>query len=763
MKRFVFAIFLLVNFIAHGQKVALVFSGGGAKGLAHVGVLKALEDNDIPIDYIVGTSMGGVIGGCYAAGLSPDQIEQIVLSEEFLRWINGLPERGYNYYYHQSEENPNFLKLNLALDSTFNIQLNTTLASDVSLNFALAEKMAQASAISRDNFDSLFIPFRVVASDVFTQNQIIISKGLLNDALRATQTVPFFYTPIRVEGKYLFDGGIYNNFPVDIATKEFHPDVVIGSNVSTKIYEDYPFDDDEKLISNSLLYMLLDKSNPGDIPENGVYIQPNLSVYSAFDFSKVRSLIDSGYAQTIRQMDDIKQKISERRTCESVMEKRNQFTNKSFPMVFEGLSFKGYNSKQRKYIRRVFHMSEHNPKPKYFNQIKRGYFRLVSENYFGNAYPNILYNRDTERFQLQLTRRSQKNFQVDFGGVISTRDISNIFLGFNYFNFGNKLIHIYTGFQTGNFYKSAVIRTRVDLPYQFYIEPEIIFNGWDYLEGNDLLQQISPTVLRRLDRRIGVNFGMPVRSKFRSSIGFHGVNNVDRYGNNNYFISTDTLDELYLRGYKVDFNFSRSDLNRKQYPSEGKAFSLTANYFNLREHFVPGNTSVETQDVRLTHQWFKLKLSAEQYFKSGWFSPGYFIEGVLSNQPFFKNYTGTIINAPAFLPLQDSRTLMLQNFRSFKYVAGGARMVFALQKRLDLRLEGYLFKPFEYLQKGSNQETITTSAINKIFFTSSAGLVLHSPIGPLSLSVNYYDDKENQLGVLLHLGFLLYNKHALDQ
>ncbi len=281
-----------------------------AKGLAHVGVLKALEENGIPIDYIVGTSMGGIIGGCYAAGMSPDQIEQMVLSADFLRWINGLPETGYNYYYHQSDETPQFLKLNLALDSTLNFRFNSSIASDVSLNFALTEKMAQASAISKNNFDSLFVPLRVVAADIFTQQEVVISKGLLSDALRATQTVPFFYNPVRVDGKYLFDGGVYNNFPVDIAAREFKPDVIIGVNVSSKVYDEYPYDNDDKLISRSLLLLLLDKSDPSQMSDQGIYIQPNLKGFTSFDFGSAKSLIDSGYVQTIRQLEEIKSKIA---------------------------------------------------------------------------------------------------------------------------------------------------------------------------------------------------------------------------------------------------------------------------------------------------------------------------------------------------------------------------------------------------------------------------------------------------------------------
>src|SRR5690606_26103677 len=118
MKRCLFTLCLTLLFLAcRAQKVGLVMSGGAAKGLAHIGVLKALEENEIPIDYVVGTSMGGIIAGCYAAGMSPDQIESIALSEQFLRYVNGLPEKGFNYYYHRSDDNPHFLKLNLSLDS----------------------------------------------------------------------------------------------------------------------------------------------------------------------------------------------------------------------------------------------------------------------------------------------------------------------------------------------------------------------------------------------------------------------------------------------------------------------------------------------------------------------------------------------------------------------------------------------------------------------------------------------------------------------
>jgi NTE family protein len=763
MKQLLTVFFFLFSVSLFGQRVGLVLSGGAAKGLAHVGVLKALEENDIPIDYIVGTSMGGIVGGIYASGISPHQIEEIVTSERFLRWVKGLPEEGYNYFYHKSNPDPGFLRLDLALDSTLNVQFNSSLASDVSLNFALTEQLAQASAIAKNDFDSLFVPLRVVAADIFTQQEVVLSKGLLSNALRATQTVPFFYNPIRVDGKYLFDGGVYNNFPVDVAKTEFEPDVIIGVNVSTKVFEDYPYEDDDHLISHSLIYMLLDKSDPRQVGEEGIFIQPDVSEFTSFSFDRARSLIDSGYVQTLRQIDEIKAKIKRRVTCDEVYGRRNEFNNKSYPFIFDGLSFQGFSEKQTKYINRVFGVNPNKPKSLYRRDISKGYFELVSEDYFSNVFPNILFDTTASKFLLHLSRRPQRNFLVDFGGVIATREISNIFLGLNYYYFNKSLSHFFTGFQTGSFYKNATVRVRIDNPFitKFYIEPSVSFSSWDYLTNEDLFQDIESTVLKRTDRHASVDFGWPVSDRFKMVLAFEGFNNTDRYSNNGGFVSTDILDELRLEGVKSSLSFSSNTLNRKQYASAGSALNLTATYFNLQENYKPGNTSTAESPASNYHQWLQIRFSGEQYFSKGFYRPGYFVEGVFSNQPTFENYLGTVINAPAFLPLQDSPTLLLENFRSFNYVAGGIRNIFTIRNKLDFRLEAYLFKPFDYLVN-VDQEVVVNSDFSKVYLAATAGLVHHSPIGPISFSVNYYDDAENQLGVLLHAGFLLYSRHSLQ-
>jgi len=742
--------------------VGLVFSGGAAKGLAHVGVLKALEENNIPIDYVTGTSMGGIVAGCYAAGMSPAQIEEIVTSKAFLDWVNGRFEDGNEYFYYKKENEPSFLKLNLSLDSTFNFLWNTSLANDLSLNFALAEKLAIPAAIAKNNFDSLFVPLRVVASDIFTQTQVVLDSGVLSDALRATQTVPFFYNPIKVGGKYLFDGGVYNNFPVDVIQKSFHPDVIIGCNVSSKVYTTYPYNEDEKLISRSLIYMLLDKSDPTRIPPSGVYLQPNLKEFSAFDFAKAKSLIDSGYAATMRKMPEIKAKILLRRSCEEVSEARNRFNDRAIPIQVNDIAFDGFDSGQQRYLTHFF---KNGKRPLYFRDIQRGYYKLVSDEYFNNVYPSFIFDPKDKSYRFKLARRKPNNFQVDFGGVIASRDISNIYLGVNYYSFGPVLTHTQINFATGDFYKSAQVKARFDFPYvgQFYLEPEGTFNSWNFLQGNELFgTKSTPTILDRVDRKYSVKLGVPVARQIKAYLQGAYIANADSYSNRTVLISTDTLDQLKLSGTRLGANISFNSLNRKQYASQGKAFSISLSYFNLLQEYKPGNTFTDRTSMRANQTWIQAKFNAEHYFRKGIYSSGYLFEGVLSNQPTFANYYGTIINAPAFNPLQDSRSLILQNFRAFNYVAGGWRNVFSIRKNLDFRLEAYAFKPLQSISQDNNQRAKVDQQIQQLYFVGMADLVMHSTVGPISLSLNYYDDKNHQLGVLLHVGFLLFNKTSLE-
>ena len=359
----------------------------------------------------------------------------------------------------------------------------------------------------------------------------------------------------------------------------------------------------------------------------------------------------------------------------------------------------------------------------------------------------------------------QKNFQVDFGGVVSNRNISSLFLGANYYYFNRLLTHTTVDVNVGSFYKSARIAARIDVPAfgRFYIEPEAVFNDWNFLNNRDLLSgSKSPTILRRADRSLGLNIGFPFSKDLKFSIHGAAVLNADKYSNRQTLISSDTLDVLRLNGWHSGLLLETNDLNRKQYANAGKHMFLKFDWFSVTEKFTPGNTDTTHVAGQNHVGWVRLKFSAEQYLRTGVYSSGYFVEGVISNQPTFTNYTGTIINAPGFNPMQDSRTLLLQKFRAFNYVAGGLRNIFSLRSNLDLRLEGYLFKPIAAIMQDEKQEARLNAELTKISFAGMAALVLHSTVGPVSLSFNYYDDEESRFGLLLHIGYLLFQKTSMD-
>ncbi|HWA33537.1 MAG TPA: hypothetical protein VG737_05385, partial [Cyclobacteriaceae bacterium] len=285
------------------------------------------------------------------------------------------------------------------------------------------------------------------------------------------------------------------------------------------------------------------------------------------------------------------------------------------------------------------------------------------------------------------------------------------------------------------------------------------------IEGTDIIvNKSSPTILERIDRKLGVNIGIPVGRQFKATAEAHFISNNDKYIDSDVLVSTDTLDELRLTGGRYGIHLSTNTLNRKQYASTGKAYYFAVDWFNLTEELTPGSTSkVKSAGVENQQRtWFRGSVILEQYFRKGIYSSGYYLHASFSNQPTFANYQGTIINAPGFFPLQDSRTILLTNFRAFNFVAGGMRNVFSIRKNLDFRLEGYLFKPLAAIKEGANQEPTLDDEITKIYFAGTAGLVMHSTVGPISLSVNYYDDPKAQLGVLLHLGFLLFNKTSME-
>ena len=223
---------LLLSLPAEAGTVGVVLSGGGAKGLYHIGVLEALEQNGIPIDCVAGTSMGSIIAAMYAAGYSPAEMRTIVSSGVVKEWVSGrIDPNRYMDYYRQLGGTPSFLsvRVNLGNPAGERVQFPTNLISSTQVDLALTELFAPATAASDGDFNRLMVPFLCVASDMNHRRPVVIRSGNLSEAVRSSMSIPLVFKPMAIDSMLLYDGGIFDNFPWKPLDAEFAPDLIVGS------------------------------------------------------------------------------------------------------------------------------------------------------------------------------------------------------------------------------------------------------------------------------------------------------------------------------------------------------------------------------------------------------------------------------------------------------------------------------------------------------------------------------------------------------
>ena len=273
-------------------RIGLVLSGGGARGAAHIGVLKVLDELHVPIDAIAGTSMGAVVGGLYATGFSAADIERIVGTLDWQDAFKDRPPRA-ELTFRRKQEDQNFLvKFPLGLRSG-NFLLPKGLIQGQKLNQTLRKLTLPVARIT--NFDQLPTPFRAVATDLETGDAVVMDHGDLTSAVRASLSAPGVFSPVEREGRVLVDGGLAENLPIDVA-RQMGVDVLIVVDVG------FPLLDRNKLnsaptISNQMLAILVRKDSDrqrATLTDRDVVIDPALGESSSFDFGIVSKAIRQG-------------------------------------------------------------------------------------------------------------------------------------------------------------------------------------------------------------------------------------------------------------------------------------------------------------------------------------------------------------------------------------------------------------------------------------------------------------------------------------
>ena len=273
-----------------GKRIAFVLSGGGARGLAHIGVLRALDEQGIKPDLIVGTSMGAVIGGLYATGYSPEQMREFAHSLDWREIFKPSPKRSDVYLTQRLETERYILSLRF---SGISPELPMALSPLQQVFDILSSLTSTANWIADGNFDNLTVPFRAVAVDILSGRVIVFGSGNLAEAIRASISLPVYFSPVSLDSLYLVDGGLLAPIPTEVA-ESLGAEIIIASDVSIKEVS-------QKELSNpiDILTRTLDIMSEGTKrDERGladILIAPELDKYSGSDFANCDSLIEAGY------------------------------------------------------------------------------------------------------------------------------------------------------------------------------------------------------------------------------------------------------------------------------------------------------------------------------------------------------------------------------------------------------------------------------------------------------------------------------------
>lgn len=302
-----FIVFISLTVFSQEQKrpkIGLVLSGGGAKGFAHIGVLKVLEEAGVKIDYIGGTSMGAVIGGLYASGYNATQIDSIFQATNFNELINDfIPRSSKNFYERRNDEL-------YALVLPFN-------KMKIGIPEALSKGMYNYNLLSRitrnvrhiKDFNQLPIPFLCIGTNIETGEEVLLNKGNLAQAMIASSAFPSLFSPVEIDGKILVDGGVVNNYPIE-EVRKLGADIIIGVDVQNDLLDRTQLKDATKILVQITNLQSIERMKR-NVTNTDIYIKPDVTQYGVISFDKGNEIIRKGEEATFAVYEQLKKIVDE--------------------------------------------------------------------------------------------------------------------------------------------------------------------------------------------------------------------------------------------------------------------------------------------------------------------------------------------------------------------------------------------------------------------------------------------------------------------
>ena len=354
---FVFAILLLICILYPDSsfaeettrpKIGLVLGGGGAKGAAHIGVLKVLEEQKIPVDYIGGTSMGAIVAALYASGLTANELEKVITAIDWKDVFSGDPDRRDIDYRRKVEDFDHLTRLSVGIKDG-KVVMPKGLIKDQKVNVLFETLMLHTSGI--DDFDKLPIPYRAVAADLETGEMVVLKGGRLADAARASMSVPGAFPPIELNGRLLIDGGIVRNLPIDIV-REMGADIIICVDVDKPMATRKDLSGSFSIL-NQMIDIMMKKNVRDQVKTLGpqdVYMNPELGELGSADFDKAAEIANLGEKAAREKIDSLKRYSVSEKEYAAFTAKHNRELVKEVKVASVKIEMKGESKISPDYV-----------------------------------------------------------------------------------------------------------------------------------------------------------------------------------------------------------------------------------------------------------------------------------------------------------------------------------------------------------------------------------------------------------------------------
>lgn len=539
--------------VRHRPKVGVVLSGGGAKGFAHIGALRVIEEAGIPIDYIAGTSMGSIVGGLYAVGYDPDMMQKLCTEQNWDLIIKDQVPRKFMPLEKRLNERHYLVSLPMKKGK---LKINRSMVDGVYVNMLLT-RLTMPAYKDRD-FDSLPVPFLCIGTDMLSADPIEFRKGSLAQSIRSSMSIPFLFEPVEYDGYLLCDGGLTNNFPVQNVRAQ-GCDIIIGVDLEIIKSDPEVLDNSLKVLERLIAVVSQDKSNVAR-EQCDILIRPDIGKANIMSFNDFSPIINCGEKGARDMFPELKRLADSLQAIEPFEPVRHH-TQPIDKIMVNDVEVVGVDEYDSKVLKSEF--GDDFPREFDIDEIETTVVKIYSQGYYSNVYYEIIDTPDGNILRFHCKHKTSLTFNIgahydnNYGiGILLNMNARTKHFDYNVdMNFSDnpyfkaKVVHRYTRVLRGAFELSAI-----NLAADLYTYKGSIFGAMRVQQNSaNMFLQVIPSVNHTFKLGARLDYTL-VKDRTYSEYNYNDYNKHQLYPKlyAQYFYNNEDQTDFPRRGWNIN-------------------------------------------------------------------------------------------------------------------------------------------------------------------------------------------------------------------